>query len=813
MRGLTLLTAVCLSLQLPVMVQASPDNASLPGDSVGLDRVRVTGWMGERVDRSHRAVQNVRPSIWWNLGSQWGWEHAARWLRNMSFFSTYTGSTEPEVTEDAARFVRMSRSGELRMDYTKLAIGPYSDGEVIKGLLAYYGISRDPAILAAAVTLGQHIAENHHLTTHLYKALAIPALLDLSVASRNESFRKLAIDIAEYQQLAFLKSSLHGAACVDILDGYLRLHKTTGDPRYLEWALKGWKAVRDRMFVTGGLGEVLHFTTGPGESELMCETCQTSKWMIFNLHLWQAMGNGEYLDLAEQILYNQFLHAQSHRGEGGGFCAGGNIDQVHRGIHNYFCCDNEGTLGLLEMLQSVYSTSAGKRLIDVNLFFESEARVKLAGRDITIRQHTEYPERGAVSISVQSPAPVRFTLRVRVPGWTNASEARVNGKKSPFAMDGPYLCVSRDWQSGDTLSVVFPMTMRVEPDITGRGVRSGVVSIEGRKTEAKRIAVMYGPVISAMFRTGHGNDLNWVWTGDYTDVLDCGGDASQGYPGSKPDILDLGSQQFDTAGVPGDTTVKLGDGVPEISWSAKLGDRAEVKRTVKVLPGLPVRLECRDDVSGWDGEGRLLCGGLRFATIKDAVSGYGVCSVPYPAPCVITKPDLDNHVVWAGVYGLFERLENNANLPVTGAYFLNNGYFGAICIYDPKSVKSLVCRQTQNWSGLYFEPAPGSAISLTRLLVFPLAEKPQNQTAAIQQVQKAGQVTVRLGTGSGGKRSLVLNGPVLQGYPLLIPKTVGLKPGWTVHSGRIASRVFDYDAGNVLACVDVPGVYEVEQEK
>ena len=72
--------------------------------------------------------------------------------------------------------------------------------------------------------------------------------------------------MAEEQQLAFLKIKAHGAAAAMALDGYLDLYETTGNRRYLDWALKGWQATRDRMFVTGGLGECLDYAAAPAKA-------------------------------------------------------------------------------------------------------------------------------------------------------------------------------------------------------------------------------------------------------------------------------------------------------------------------------------------------------------------------------------------------------------------------------------------------------------------------------------------------------------------------------------------------------------------
>ena len=110
-------------------------------------------------------------------------------------------------------------------------------------------------------------------------------------------------------------------------------------------------------------------------------------------------------------------------------------------------------------------------------------------------------------------------------------------------------------------------------------------------------------------------------------------------------------------------------------------------------------------------------------------------------------------------------------------------------------------------TGLYLEPKAGSDVTLSRRLVFPLSERPQNQTTAIQRKEKASQVTAKL----LDDKTLILSGPVIQGAPITLPKSLGLKGGCVIHNDKIASNVFDYDAETILVSVDVPGTYQVKR--
>ena len=796
---------------------------------LGLDHVEVSGWFGERFDRAVKAFENLRSAIWWDCAGAWGYGLPAQWLRNMSMLAERTGEVGPEVREVAEQLIAMQSEGKLRLDYKKLPIGVWIDGDLINAFLTYHRVSRDSRALEAATQVSYCMRANHGQTSHYYSPMAIPHLLSLAEVTGDASFKDVAVKLAQDHGLTSLKleGGAHGAAICMILSAYLDLYHTTGEQRYLDWAVQGWRAIRERMFVTGGLGEVLDFQLPPSEAMLQDETCQVSWWMILNLHMWRATGDAAYLDTAERILLNHLAFRQLHRGEGGGFCAMGDIDQGFRGDHNYFCCDGEGLFGYIRLLECIYAHDPRKRAVGVNFLLDSEARIPISDdQEVLIRQETSYPERGVVKLTIESrnrtgqqrASPKsrnigRFALRVRIPCGSRATEVLVNGIPEAHKIEASYVTIDRVWSDGDTATIVFPIPMSIEADNTGKGLRAVSVTVNGQVREAKRLAVLYGNVVAAIFRTGHGNDLSWVWTGDYTEVLDSGGNAAEDYPGSKPDVLELEGETWSTGALPDHTTASCERSVPAIAWDAALGDKVRTRRELKVLPGLPVTIEDREEIKGWDGQGRLLCAGLRFAVVKSATTTYGNLSWPYPFPCVTTKPDISNTshlVVQAGTYGLYERLVDGASLPKSGTVALNNGYFSAISLYDPEPVKSVTCRCDTKWVGVYLEPNPGPEAVLSRRLVFPLADVPMNATTARKVMEQSAQVKAAVVTGADGASQLELTGPVLRGAPILVAKTTGLKPGWIISSPTIASYVWDYDSDHVMLCADVPCSYRIE---
>jgi len=781
------------------------------GVPVALCDVSARGWLGERIERASVAVDNLYASLWWTGAHGWGYEHPARWVRNAALLAQYTGCAHPGIIEVSEQLLQFITAGKTAVDYARHQIAVYNHEELLMGLLACYRFTGDARLLMAARDIGCTIADQHPVNKHYYKQLAIGRLLELAEATSDASFVTAATAIADDLGLEMLDLHAHGAAAAMIGVWFAQLSAATDDAHYLDWAWRIWQAMRERMMVTGGIGEILAFSTSPGESDLHDETCQSAWWMLLNLALWRATGETSYLDLAERILLNHLLFQQLHRGEDAGFTAMNDIDQGFRGVHNYICCDNEGCYGLLELLTHVFTVDGDRRTLSANFILPAEMSVTWPdGSIVRVRQESAYPVRGEAHLCVATQAPVAFTLRVRIPDWTQLVGVYLNGRPVAHAVDGTYIVLARTWEDGDEVIAVFPLPLRAEADISGAGADACRISLDGVEQEAKRVAIFHGPVVAAIFRVGHGNDVSWVWTGDYPEVLDTGGCATMDYPASKSDYLTRdGSTQHTGHTMP--RTEVWSDGLPTLRWTAMLDD-VEVTHTVTVLPGLPVTLLHREEIRGWDGRGDLLCAGLRFAVRKSKKNlryRAHVYQRAYPDPMVTTRSDISDIALeeyGCGTFSRYERLEDGSELAKTGTLRLDNGYFRAVCLYDPAPVSAVVCRRTDEWAGVYLRPAPATHIVLTRRLVFPLAARPLCQTMVRQMTERAEQTQAML-----DGDTLTLTGQLTIGVPACIPRLPDLHAGMVLHDAVGAARLYDFDAAHFIADVTVPGAYRVTE--
>ena len=174
---------------------------------------------------------------------------------------------------------------------------------------------------------------------------------------------------------------------------------------------------------------------------------------------------------------------------------------------------------------------------------------------------------------------------------------------------------------------------------------------------------------------------------------------------------------------------------------------------------------------------------------------------------------MENIVYGDGKFSLYEQLGDNRDLAKTGMIMLNNGFFRTICLYSSQVVNRVISRRTTRWVGIYLEPKSevGSEIVLSCRLVFPLHEKPFDQTSVKQMSERGVQAQTTLGAKSNGELTLTLTGLVMQNSPVFIPRNVGLKPSWVIHNEANASFLLEYDAQNLVTYANVPAIYQVKK--
>jgi DUF1680 family protein len=196
------------------------------------------------------------------------------------------------------------------------------------------------------------------------------------------------------------------------------------------------------------------------------ETCATIGYGMWVWRMLQVTGDARYADQFEQSLYNGVLAGISL--EGKHYFYVNPLKKLHDfkwplrwsrtrtpNIKSSFCCPPNVVRTIAEAHNYVYALS--KDTLWVHLYAASALDTAWPdGRRLKLRQQTEYPWNGAVTLVVDEAPAGAVAFKFRIPGWLHAGAAqlRVNGKAiAEKLVPGTYAEVKREWKTGDTVNL------------------------------------------------------------------------------------------------------------------------------------------------------------------------------------------------------------------------------------------------------------------------------------------------------------------------------------------------------------------------
>lgn len=280
------------------------------------------------------------------------------------------------------------------------------------------------------------------------------------------------------------------------------------DPAYGRAVDRLWQdVVSKRMYLSGGLGARSTIEAFGDDYELpnrtaYTETCASIGGLLWHHRMFLKSGDARYLDAFEQTLYNGYLSGVSAAGDS--FFYQNPLESTGRTQRSaYFdvaCCP-ANLARLMGQLPELVYAQRGDELF-VNLYAESDATVKLDAGEVRVRQQTNYPWDGVVTITVDVPRLTEFALKLRVPGWIGSApiasdlyrfvapgdhRARysVQGREVTAKAGDGWHVFRRRWTSGSSVVLRLPMPVR------------RVASHAAVRDNAGKTAFQRGPVVYA----------------------------------------------------------------------------------------------------------------------------------------------------------------------------------------------------------------------------------------------------------------------------------------------------------------------------
>lgn len=219
------------------------------------------------------------------------------------------------------------------------------------------------------------------------------------------------------------------------------------------------------MYVTGGIGSSKNnegFTEDfdlPNR-EAYCETCASIGMVLWNWRMNLMTGDAKYVDVLERSMYNGVLAGINIAGDRFFYVNPLSSDGGHHRQEWYgcACCPSNVCRFLPSIGNYIYAVSDDA--LWVNLYISGTATIPYGGKTIKVSQHTAYPWKGDITLTLNSDMPAK-ELRIRIPAWAGSHTLTLNGKKVSAKTDKGYAVIRKNLKKGDVLRLSLPMEVRL----------------------------------------------------------------------------------------------------------------------------------------------------------------------------------------------------------------------------------------------------------------------------------------------------------------------------------------------------------------
>lgn len=313
------------------------------------------------------------------------------------------------------------------------------------------------------------------------------------------------IDVQPVTDLTKAPDGAHAVRAAFLFTGMADVAKIDKDQAYLNVLDKLWDNLTNaKMYVTGGIGN-----TGSGEAlgkdydhpnqTSYLETCASLANGQFNKEMNSIYGDGKYVDILEKTLYNGTLVGVNLKGDEFTYSNPLQTSASSR-RSDWFscaCCPPNLMRTIASIGGNVYAQKDDN--VYVNLYIGSETTIDVKASKVKIKQTSNYPWDGNITLSIDPTAAASFPVKLRIPGWETAGNytVKVNEQDVDKTLDKGYVTINRIWKAGDKITLNLPMDIqRIKAD-------SRVTVDEGR------IAFQRGPLVYCLEGTENNNiDVN-----------------------------------------------------------------------------------------------------------------------------------------------------------------------------------------------------------------------------------------------------------------------------------------------------------------
>lgn len=479
--------------------------------------VKIGGYVGGRIDdcinrrvKAQDVDHLVEPFRHQEEHSRWQTEFWGKWIQGA--IASYQYNQDPELYE----IIKSAAESLMKTQLPNGYIGNYAPDYLLQewdvwgrkytslGLIAYYDLSGDKKALDAACRVVDHLmtqvgpGKTTIVSTGNYVGMPSSSILEPVMYLFNRTNDSRYLNFASYiveqwetpggpqliskaiagvpvaerfphpKQWFSRENGQKAYEMMSCYEGLLELYKVTGNPLYLSVVEKTVGQIIKEEINIAGSGSAFECWYGGKDRQTQptyhtMETCVTFTWMQLCNRLLQLTGNSLYADYIESSLYNALMASlkadasqiakysplEGCRHEGEEQC----------GMH-INCCNANGPRAFAMIPQFAYQVKDD--CVRINYYGVSGADIVLSGKKtVSLKQVTDYPVTDCIEIEVNPARESVFTLALRIPAWSQIASVAVNNEQQDGVLQGAYLSVSRNWKTGDKITVRLDLRARL----------------------------------------------------------------------------------------------------------------------------------------------------------------------------------------------------------------------------------------------------------------------------------------------------------------------------------------------------------------
>ncbi len=207
------------------------------------------------------------------------------------------------------------------------------------------------------------------------------------------------------------------------------------------------------------------------------ELCSVVEYMFSLENLYEIFGDISLADRLEMLTYNslpgtttpdmwahqydqqsnQVLVSTAKRD----WSTNGDFSNIFGLMPNFGCCLANMHQGWPKFVEYMWMATNDNGVAAVT-YGPSRVKVKVGeGKEVFIREETDYPFKGRIMLKISTDKPVRFPVYLRLPGW--AEEVVITCREKTIKGNGgSTIKIDEKWKDGDQIIMDIPLKLRYE---------------------------------------------------------------------------------------------------------------------------------------------------------------------------------------------------------------------------------------------------------------------------------------------------------------------------------------------------------------